>query len=195
MGVTVHDVLPHYPRAWSRAEYGFYYRSFDRVVVHSDAALAGVHALGVTGEVLLVPHGIYDIFDLTGVSRSQARAKIGGLVEEDFVVLFFWYLELRKGLMEFIEAAKALRYCKDVRFLIAGGSNLTSHGRSYVERLEATMEFPNVIVHDRRIVFEEVENYFAASDVVALPYLEGTTSGVHEACTSVWKTGRGNSCG
>jgi len=33
-------------------------------------------------------------------------------------------------------------------------------------------------VHDQRIPFEEVERYFAACDVVALPYLEGTTSGV-----------------
>ena len=30
----------------------------------------------------------------------------------------------------------------------------------------------------RRIPMEEVQNFFAAADIVALPYLEGTTSGV-----------------
>jgi glycosyltransferase involved in cell wall biosynthesis len=176
--ITVHDVLPHYPRPWSATEYRFYYQSFNRVIVHSDSALNGVRALGIQGDVLVVPHGIYDIFDLTGISRSQARANIGGLTAEDFVVLFFGNLEPRKGFMEFIETAEALQDYKNLKFLIAGSSFLNGHGRSYVARLKAAKKLSNVIVHDHRIAFEDVENYFAASDVVVLPYLEGTTSGV-----------------
>lgn len=176
--VTVHDVLPHYPRVWSRMTYGFYYHSFERVIVHSDAALAGVRELGVKGDILVVPHGIYDIFDLTGISRASAHTRIAGLSETDFVLLFFGHLEPRKGLMEFINAAETLSDRSNIKFLIAGGSDLAKHGRAYVDRLEAAKKMPNVIIHDRRIPFEEVENYFAASDVVALPYLEGTTSGV-----------------
>ena len=176
--ITVHDVLPHYPRPWSALESGFYYRSFNRVIVHSEAALAGVRALGVKREVLVVPHGIYDIFNLTSIDRTQARAKIGRLNAEDFVVLFFGHLEPRKGLMEFIAAAEVFQSHANVKFLIAGESSLTSHGSSYVNRLIEAKALPNVIVHDHRIDFENVENYFAACDVVALPYLEGTTSGV-----------------
>lgn len=176
--ITVHDVLPHYPRPWSTLEYGFYYRSFNRVIVHSDAALSGIRALGIQGDVLVVPHGIYDIFDLTGISLSQARANIGGLDAGDFVVLFFGNLEPRKGFMEFIATAEALQDRKNVKFLIAGSSFLNGHGRSYVKCLNAAKKLSNVIVHDHRIAFEDVENYFSASDLVALPYLEGTTSGV-----------------
>lgn len=176
--ITVHDVLPHYPLPWSALEAGFYYRSFNRVIVHSRAALAGVRALGVKCEVLVVPHGIYDIFNLTSINRTQARAKIGRVNTEDFVVLFFGHLEPRKGLMEFIAAAEVFQSHANVKFLIAGESSLTSHGSSYVNRLIEAKALPNVIVHDHRIDFENVENYFAACDVVALPYLEGTTSGV-----------------
>lgn len=178
LGVTVHDVLPHYPRAWSKAEYGFYYRSFSRVVVHSEAARAGVRALGIKGDILTVPHGIYDIFDLTGIAKQVARQKVGNLQASDFVVLFFGHLEPRKGLMEFIQAAEILKDRRDIKFALAGGNSLGGHGPMYVERLEAARSMPNVIVHDRRIAFEDVENYFAACDVVALPYLEGTTSGI-----------------
>lgn len=178
LGVTVHDVLPHYPRAWSKAEYGFYYRSFKRVVVHSEAALAGVRALGVKGEILTVPHGIYDIFNLTGISRTDARQRVGKLNAADFVVLFFGHLEPRKGLLEFLDAAAALKGRGDIKFVLAGSNSLGSHNPVYAARLEVARSMPNVVVHDRRIAFEDVEHYFAASDVVALPYLEGTTSGV-----------------
>jgi glycosyltransferase involved in cell wall biosynthesis len=176
--VTVHDVLPHYPRFWSKAEYGFYYRSFQRTVVHSEAALAGVRALGVRGTPLVVPHGVYDIFKLTGVGAGQARAQMGQTGSRDFMVLFFGHLEPRKGLLPFLEAAEAMKDVEGVKFVLAGGSSLSAHEPIYAQRLEEARAKPNVIVHDKRIAFEDVENYFSACDVVALPYLEGTTSGV-----------------
>lgn len=176
--VTVHDVLPHYPRAWSKIEYGFYYRSFQRVVVHSEAAKAGVRALGIKGDILVVPHGIYDIFDLTGINREKARQRLGQMDAADFVVLFFGHLEPRKGLLEFLDAAETLKDRSDIKFVLAGSNSLGNHDPLYQVRLEQARTMPNVLVHDRRIPFEDVENYFSASDVIALPYLEGTTSGV-----------------
>lgn len=177
--VTVHDVLPHYPKPWSRAEFGFYYRSFSRVVAHSDAAANGLREMQVNCDVLVVPHGIYDIFDITGVSRDAARAAIGGISPDDTVVLFFGHLEPRKGLMEFLKVAKSMvETAPATKFLIAGASSLASHGADAVRQLETARALPNVIIHDRRIPFAGVENYFAATDIVALPYKEGTTSGV-----------------
>jgi glycosyltransferase involved in cell wall biosynthesis len=178
MAVTIHDVLPHYPSAWSRTVCGFYFRSFNRVVVHSKAALFAVRAMGVTVKVLTVPHGIYDIFKLTGVSQKEARKQIGQLTDKDFVILFFGNLEPRKGLIPFLDAAAALTKSNDIKFLLAGENCLNSHAPFYSAQLEAARSLPNVLVHDERIAFENVENYFSACDVVALPYLEGTTSGV-----------------
>lgn len=178
LAVTVHDVLPHYPHAWSKTEYGFYYRSFKRVVVHSAAAMAGVKALGVKRDILMVPHGIYDIFDLTGISRTNAQQRLGMLRKSDFVVLFFGHLEPRKGLLVFLDAAEKLKNDGDIKFVLAGGNSLKNHESIFVERLEHARTMPNVLLHDQRIAYEDVENYFSACDLVALPYLEGTTSGV-----------------
>lgn len=175
--VTVHDLLPHYPKKWSAAEYGFYYRSFDRVIVHSEAARQGVIHLNVTAPILVVPHGAYDIFRFTGVTRETARHRIG-LNSQDFVVLFFGHLEPRKGLLEFIEVAQRLSNLEQFKFVIAGGNDMEHHGAQYAAAIEAAKAMSNVLVRDERIPFEEVENYFAASDLVALPYREGTTSGV-----------------
>ncbi|MFZ5595213.1 MAG: glycosyltransferase family 4 protein [Pseudomonadota bacterium] len=175
--ITVHDLLPHYPRWWSAVEYGFYYRSFSKVIVHSEAAHQGVKGLGVASPILVVPHGAYDIFCLSGVSRKDARRRIG-VNDDEFVVLFFGHLEPRKGLVEFIEAARLLQAVPRLKFVIAGGNDMARHGAEYEAVLESAKMMGNVLVRDARIPFEEVENYFRASDLVVLPYREGTTSGV-----------------
>lgn len=177
--ITVHDVLPHYPNALSPYVYKFYYNSFDKVVVHSNAAYAGVRELGVNQDILTVPHGIYDIFSLTGIDQLSARTEISSSIKPtDFVVLFFGHLEPRKGLLEFTKAAELLQAYPQIKFLIAGGNALKDHGQQYVDQFERARALPNVIVHDHRIDFEKVEYYFSASNVIGLPYLEGTTSGV-----------------
>lgn len=176
--VTVHDVLPHYPKPWSRWTFGFYYRSFERVVVHSQAALDGVRALGVQAPALVVPHGVYDLFRLSGVERAPARERVAGLEGKPAacVVLFFGHLETRKGLFEFLEVAERLRGDARFRFLISGGSSLSAGDEQRLR--EKVQRLGNVVLHARRIPFEEVECHFSASDIVALPYQEGTTSGV-----------------
>ncbi|QLG88213.1 glycosyltransferase [Chitinibacter bivalviorum] len=176
--ITVHDVLPHYPKFWSRFTFGFYYRSFRHVICHSLAAQQGVSELGISAPVLVVPHGIYDIFNLTGISQAKARELISGLSDNDFVSLFFGHLEPRKGLIPFLECAKSMQSQTHYKFILAGASSVAGHGPEYVQALETARLMPNVIVHDRRIPFEDVENYFSASNVICLPYLEGTTSGV-----------------
>jgi glycosyltransferase involved in cell wall biosynthesis len=177
--LTVHDVLPHYPRPWSRIEYSWFYKKFDRLIVHSDAAKSALRSLGVTAPLLTVPHGVYDIFRLKSPSRVEARSALDAkLSEDDFTILFFGHLEPRKGLVEFIEVARKMQNEKNFKFIIAGGNDMAKHGEEYGRLLEQAKDFQNVVVHDTRVSFEAVENYFCASDLVALPYREGTTSGV-----------------
>jgi glycosyltransferase involved in cell wall biosynthesis len=176
--LTIHDVLPHYPRFWSKFEFGWYYQRFDKLIVHSLSSEVAVRELGVTRPILVVPHGAYDLFRLTDQTARQARSKFSALSEEDFVVLFFGHLEPRKGLMEFIAAASRMSNQEKIKFVIAGGNDMHKHGPEYAHALSTAKGMPNMVVHDTRIPFEEVENYFLASDLVALPYLEGTTSGV-----------------
>ena len=176
--VTVHDVLPHYPRPWSGFVFGFYYRSFERVVVHSQFALEGVRALGVSAPILVIPHGVYDLFQLSGIGRDGARERLPGLRDkkDSIAVLFFGHLETRKGLFEFLEVARRLQGEDRFIFMISGGSSL--NGVDERRLRSASMALGNVVLDIRRIPFEEVEYHFSACDIVALPYQEGTTSGV-----------------
>lgn len=175
--LAIHDVLPHYPRPWSRAEYAWYYGRFDALVVHSQSAFDAVRAMGVDRPMTVIPHGIYDLFRLRMPSCAEARQRIG-LSLQDRVVLFFGHLEPRKGLGPLLDAARSLVDRPDIKFVVAGSNDLGTHGAQWPARLDEARRLPNVLIHDRRIPFEEVEDYFCAADVVALPYLEGTTSGV-----------------
>ncbi|MBN8767503.1 MAG: glycosyltransferase family 4 protein [Thiobacillus sp.] len=173
--LTIHDVLPHYPRPWSRWLHAWFYRRFDRLIVHSERAASDLKALGVDTPCLVVPHGAYDIFNTLGLSRSEARKAFPTIAEKDFVVLFFGFLGERKGIMEFLDVADRLAGQGSVKFMVAGKPESKAFIRAALDKLR---DRPNLIIHDRSIPFAEVQHYFSACDLVALPYTEGSTSGV-----------------
>jgi len=76
--LTVHDVLPHYPRSWSAAEFTWFYRRFDRLVVHSEAARSALQRMGVRRPMLVVPHGAYDLFRIASPDKAAARRRLVG---------------------------------------------------------------------------------------------------------------------
>lgn len=177
VAITVHDVLPHYPGPFSRWTFPFFYRSGSKLITHSEAAKQALQTMGVRRPTLVVPHGIYDLFKLTDLSKDEARRMLG-LPDDTHVCLFFGHLETRKGLQVLIDAAERLQGNGGHHFVIAGGRDANDGSDAYRGALARAARLANVTLLDHRIPFEEVERFFVAADAVALPYLEGTTSGV-----------------
>ena len=177
VGITVHDVLPHTPHRLSKFNLSHYYRLFDKVIVHSRRAATTLKTMRVEQEPLIVPHGSYDLFKRSGLGQADARRELPGIVEDDFVVLFFGHIETRKGILEFLKASDRLKGHRKIKFLIAGRNDLDRQSAGW-KLLETYRGAENLLVHDRHIPFDMVERYFAAADLVTLPYLEGSTSGV-----------------
>lgn len=177
VGITVHDVLPHTPSRFSEFNLSLYYRYFDKVIVHSRRAAAALKSMHVEREPLVVPHASYELFKRSGLKKADVRREFPGLADDDFVVLFFGHIETRKGIMELLKAVDMLKEFKKIKFLIAGRNDLGSSSASR-KIFDEYQHAPNVVIHDRHIPLELVEQYFAVADVVTLPYLEGTTSGI-----------------
>jgi glycosyltransferase involved in cell wall biosynthesis len=177
VGITVHDVLPHTPTMFSKFNLSIYYRFFDKVIVHSRRAAAALKTMRVEKEPLVVPHASYDLFRRSSLKKEEARREFPEIADDDFVVLFFGHIETRKGIMEFLKASDMLKEYKNIKFLIAGRNDLNPKSASG-KMFEYYRKAENLVIHDRHIPFEMVEQCFAASDIVTLPYLEGTTSGV-----------------
>lgn len=176
MALTVHDLIPHRPMPWSRKVLRLFYQQFDRLIVHSQHQREELENMGVITPCLVVPHGVYDIFNTLNLDRFDGRRFFPSLHENDFVVLFFGHLDERKGLLDFLHTAELLELDEpNIRFIVAGKSEISEVVRVAIS---AARIQSNVLVYDYLIPHMEVQRFFAACDVVALPYHEGTTSGV-----------------
>lgn len=173
--LTIHDLLPHYPKPWSKLLLSKFYGCFEKLIVHSEKAAFGLKEMVVKTTPLVVPHGVYDIFNLDNLTRKDVTHKFPTVNDDDFVVLFFGYIDIRKGIFEFLAASELLQDRGDIKFLISGASSLKDQA---IAKLESYRERSNVILHDKSIPMNEVQHYFSLADAVVLPYLEGTTSGV-----------------
>jgi len=176
--MTIHDVLPHYPKPWSRWLHAALYRAFDRLIVHSHRSRDDVRAMGVRRPALVVPHGLYDLFITRPPVREAAREKLTSFARDDFVLLFFGKIDARKGIGLFLQLRQVLSADEGYRFAIAGRAGIGSEQTELRAALEDARASGDCIVHDHNIPFMEVQDYFALADAVVLPYQEGTTSGV-----------------
>lgn len=120
-----------------------------------------------------VPHPVYSIFP-GGGTREEARAALG--ITTRRVVLFFGFIRAYKGLMNLIRSMSRIEADLDVGLLI-GGEFYEDDGpyKEEVARLGLTSR---VFWHDRYIPNEEVGRFFAAADLVVLPYQSATQSGI-----------------
>jgi glycosyltransferase involved in cell wall biosynthesis len=172
---TVHDVQPHTPKPWSNFDIPLFFKAFDGLIAHSLEARERLEAMGCRNPISVIPHGIYDIFNIASPTRQAARERIGGLADTAYVALFFGHVETRKGILDFIKAAPLLAAHPEIKLIVAGKSKSES---ALAEQLAVAKSIDNLMVFDEYIPFEEVQDYFSASDVVVMPYHEGSTSGV-----------------
>jgi glycosyltransferase involved in cell wall biosynthesis len=120
-------------------------------------------------------HPPYDIFSQAPMSREQARAKLG-LQKDEPVILFFGFVRRYKGLRYLIEALSLVRKKLPAKLLVVG--EFWEDERPYREQVKQLGLEGAVQLHNTYVPNEQMAVYFSAADVVALPYLEATQSGV-----------------
>ena len=172
MVLTVHDPRPHVGldmqrQRWSRL--GLYMRFLrwraDGVVVHGDQlrleALSTGHFRDVP--VMSAPHGPYGVL---GVSAAEVPSIAGSC-------LFFGRIERYKGLGVLIQAINLLwERGLQAHAVIAGrGSDLARWKPDMQDRQRFTLI-------EKYLSPDEVQSVFQQAQLVVLPYLEGTQSGV-----------------
>ena len=124
--------------------------------------------------VTVHPHPIYDFFSTGSLTRAAARARIGA--GDEPLLLFFGYIRGYKGLAFLIEAMPEIRARVPAKLLVVGEFyDAPAPYEKLVERLGlgGAVRFEN-----RYVGNEEVEAFFVASDLVILPYVSATQSGI-----------------
>ena len=177
---TAHVVTPHEPMRFQRAVYGRIHRLAHLVIAHSEVDRRRLlEELAVDPErVTVIPHGEYGFFARGGESPDRDAARRGlGLGGHDEVALFFGYIRRYKGVDLLLEAWPAVREARPAARLVVAGDpgRLDAASR---DELAARARQPGVVRRLEYIPFSEVPRYFAAADVVVMPYRAISQSGV-----------------
>jgi glycosyltransferase involved in cell wall biosynthesis len=171
---TMHDVTYHPGDVHSQQVPPIFRRCFirrsDAIVVHGetlrDQALEQ-HGLRAD-RVGVLPH--------VGLFRYRTLADRQGLRRHSdgrLNVLFFGRIYAYKGLQYFMQAEPLVRQAlPDIRFVIAGQGEPFDRYRPFI------MEGSTFDVRNRRIPDQEVAQLFLDADIVVLPYIEASQSGV-----------------
>jgi glycosyltransferase involved in cell wall biosynthesis len=120
-------------------------------------------------------HPPYDIFSRTPMPKNEARAKLG-LAEDEPVILFFGFVRRYKGLRHLLNALPAVREQLPVKMLVVG--EFWEDARPYHDLVRQLDLNDAVQFYSEYVPNEQLAVYFSAADVVVLPYLEATQSGV-----------------
>ena len=129
--------------------------------------------------IVTSPHPVYD-FGVPGRARRTrdvARAALG-LPAAARVVLCFGFIKPYKGVVHLIDAAAPLQreFGDGVRVLIVG--DIYGDPQPYRDRIAASPARGIIELVDGFVPDDTVEDYFVAADLVVLPYVSATQSGI-----------------
>ena len=169
---TVHDVEfhpgDHASQRVPRSLINLLISRSDAIVVHGESLrrLIATTLPRYNGPIFTFPHIPLVQYKRTADALGYAR-RAGSRK-----VLFFGRIYDYKGLDYLLEAAPRIRSAvPDVEIVVAGSGDITK----YEARLR-TMDY--VEVRNRFIPFEETARLFAEADLLVLPYIEASQSGV-----------------
>ncbi len=169
-----HNVLPHERSGVDRLLSRLAFTVPHGFIVQSTEDRDNLLAVRPTAPVEVRPHPIYDFFKRGDLTQVEARRRIGAGTGP--LLLFFGYVRPYKGLRHLIEAMPEIRRRLKAELFVVGefyedrgpyDALVHEHG------LETCVRFV-----DRYVGNEEVEAFFAASDLVVLPYITATQSGI-----------------
>jgi glycosyltransferase involved in cell wall biosynthesis len=170
-----HNILPHeagwLDRTLARRVLG----QADAILVHSKRDCDDALDLLPGANVRITAHPTYEVFAQRVPSNLEARQDLG-LQGDVPVVLFFGFVRPYKGLHYLIEALPQVLDNLQVHLLVAG--EFWDDDTPYREQIQTLGLDEHVTIVDRYIPNEQVNTYFGAADVVALPYSDATQSGI-----------------
>jgi glycosyltransferase involved in cell wall biosynthesis len=168
-----HNVLPHERSFLDDILIRVAFLQCNRFFVQSQEDRRNLLTFKRDAGVVVHPHPIYDLFNRGRYSKESARRELGVTGR---VALFFGLIRDYKGLPVLIDAFATVVEKIAATLLIVG--EFYESKASCVARIRRLKLDDQVRVVDRYVPNEEVEKYFMACDVVVLPYLSATQSGI-----------------
>jgi glycosyltransferase involved in cell wall biosynthesis len=174
--VLCHNVLPHEGSLLDRWLTGYAFWRATHFLVHSEQDKANLLALAPTAPVTKTRHPTYAVFGANGLcDKAVARRRLG-LEVDRAILLFFGLVRPYKGLEYLLQAMPLVLRDVDCVLLVVG--EFYEPKARYTHLIDDLRLRERVELVDRYVKNEEVSLYFRSADVVVLPYVDATQSGV-----------------
>jgi len=167
------NIIPHEKRPGDMAFTRYAFNAVDAFIVQSASVERDLNAFLPGSRYALVPHPVYEIFG-NGLPKAEARAKLG--IRDERAILFFGYVRRYKGLHTLLDAMPSILKLMKVKLLVVG--EFYDDEQKYRHQIVENNLQNDVVVHSDYVPNEEVSLYFSAADVVVLPYVSATQSGI-----------------
>jgi glycosyltransferase involved in cell wall biosynthesis len=167
------NVIPHEHRPGDTVFTKYVFASTDAYIVMSDAVEKDLHTMVKHPRYRKAAHPVYEIFG-DAVPKADARTRLH--IDAERVILFFGYIRKYKGLHTLIDAMAFIPRSLKLVLLVVG--EYYGDEQDYRTHIAEAGVEDVVRVHSDYVPNEQVANYFCASDVVILPYLSATQSGI-----------------
>ena len=171
-----HNVFPHERFPLDRMLTRMVLKQGDGFILHSRTEADDLISIKPDADYRVQVHPTYNAFKFEDLSKEQARDLLG-LGAEEKVLLFFGYVRPYKGLKYLIQALPQIQErLQNVKLMVVG--DFGSDREQYQQLIEDLGIQDKILVKDGYTPDREVERYFAASDLVVLPYETATQSGI-----------------
>ena len=167
------NVIPHEHRPFDVAFTRYAFRSVDYFIVQSRTVEQQLKEFWPGAASRLAAHPVYNIFG-SPMEKEEARRVLG--VRGKRVLLFFGYVRAYKGLHVLIRAIAALPREMDLHLMVVG--EFYDDEQKYRALIRELGVEDRITINSDYVPNEMVGRYFSASDVVVLPYISATQSGI-----------------
>lgn len=171
-----HNVIEHESHSFKQLASKFILLKADRLITQSkDETVKLKKLLGPHTKIITAFHPTYRELGKKTFDKEEVRKKLN---LQGHVILFFGFVREYKGLGVLLDAMPRICENRDVTLLIAG--EFWSDKQKYIDKINNYNISGNVKIVDTYIANEDVGMYFTASDLVILPYLSVSGSGISQ---------------
>jgi len=172
-----HNVIEHETNLWKRKLSKLALSIGDYFIVHSRQDYKNLKKMFPVAKITVNCHPTYEVFKQSVMTKIDARKELGIGAGFEKVLLFFGIVRPYKGLSYLIEAMpRIIDNIPDVCLVVAG--EFWESREKYLQRIDELRIEENVTIVDGYIPNEDVMTYFSAADIIVLPYVSGTGSGI-----------------
>jgi len=173
-----HNVLPHERAKIDKVLTKFALKKIKKFITHGEQEkselLSIFNKLNENG-ICVNPHPSYDIqFKREELTCKEAKELLN---LKGKVLLFFGFIRPYKGLKYLLFAMKKLlQKYSDIHLLVVG--EFWGKKEDYIKIIENELDKEKIILVDYYIPDNQVGKYFQAADIVMIPYISATSSGI-----------------